>query len=199
MAAVIINLIIFFCTLIFVLSCFRREGKWDPVQGGKALRFFTLLSNMLCALSSLLLVTAAAGGHVPFPVWLLRYIATAGVTVTLATVMIYLGPAAGYKAMLSGRDLYFHLIGPVLSVISFCFMERFFSLTLPLSLTGVLPVAVYGGVYLYKVVLGPEKGRWEDFYGYNRDGKWRRSLLLMILMTVLLCILLWGLTRMGPD
>ena len=55
---------------------------------------------------------------------------------------------------------------------------------------------LYGSFYLYKVVLGPEKGRWEDFYGYNKDGKWPIAFAAMVLGALAVCAALWGLCRL---
>ena len=44
--AAVLDILIFLCTLVCVITCFRREGQWDAQQGRKALRFFTLLSNI---------------------------------------------------------------------------------------------------------------------------------------------------------
>ena len=195
--ATVLNLLIFICTVCCTLTCFRREGTWDVRQGRKVLRFFTLLSNIFSALASLLAAFLILAGHLPAWAWLLHYIATASVTVTLVTVMVYLGPAAGYKAMLAGRDLYFHLIGPLLAVISFCFFERWYPMPFPLALTGMLPVIIYGAVYLRKVVFCPEERRWDDFYGYNRNGRWALSFAAMMMEAFLISLLLWGLCRIG--
>ena len=191
-----LNLLIFLCTLLAYVLCFRHEGKWSVQNGLAALRFFTILSNLLCAASSLLMALFLLRGQVPFGVWLLKYIGTVSVAVTFVTVMVFLGPAAGYKAMLSGKDLYLHLIGPLLAIASFCFTERLYPLTLPLALLGDVPVLLYGLFYLYKVVLGPDTGRWDDFYGYNKDGKWPISFTAMIVGGALLCVVLWLLYRL---
>ena len=152
-----LNLIIFFCTALAYISCFRTEEGWDRKTGLGALRYYTLLSNLFCALAALALGLALIGGDAPRWIWLWKYIGTAAVTVTLLTVLVFLGPAMGYKALLSGRDLYLHLIGPLLAIVSFCFFERLYPLSLPLALTGLVPVILYGLVYLYKVVLCPEE------------------------------------------
>lgn len=197
MPVIILNLLIFVCTFLAYLACFRTdEGGWSVKKGLAALRFFTLLSNLFCALAALLLALSALSGDVPQWVWLLKYIGTAAVTVTLLTVMFFLAPSAGYKAMLSGRDFYLHLLGPVLAIVSFCFFERYYPLPFPLSLVGILPVILYGGVYLYKVVLSPEGQRWDDFYGYNKNGKWPVAFTAMVVGAALVCVLLWGLYRL---
>lgn len=186
----LINLVIFVCTAISFMWCFRNDGRWDVKKGLISLRFFTILSNLLCALSALLIVFSLAAGGVPRWIWVMKYICTAAVTVTFLTVMVFLGPTAGYKAMLSSWNLYLHLVGPLLAIFSFCFTERFYPLPLPLSLCGVLPVIAYGAVYLYKVVLCPEGGRWDDFYGFNKSGKWPVSFAAMVVGGVLICLVL---------
>ncbi len=173
-----LNLLIFLCTLLAYVLCFRHEGKWIVQNGLAALRFFTILSNLLCATASLLMALFLLRGQVPFGVWLLKYIGTVSVAVTFVTVMVFLGPAAGYKAMLSGKDLYLHLIGPLLAIVSFCFTERLYPLTLPLALLGDVPVLLYGLFYLYKVV------------------KWPISFTAMIIGGALLCVVLWLLYRL---
>lgn len=194
---IVVNLAVFVCTSLAYLGCFRGEdGVWRAENGLAALRFYTLLSNLFCALAALALALALIGGEVPRWIWLWKYIGAAAVTVTLLTVLFFLAPAAGFKAMFSGRDLYLHLIGPLLALVSFCFFERFYPLSLPLSLTGLIPVILYGLTYLYKVVLCPEERRWEDFYGYNKNGKWQISFAAMMIGGALVCLALWGLYRL---
>ncbi len=193
---IILDSAIFLCTAAAFLSCFRTEKGWDMKTGFGALRYYTLLSNLFCAFAALALAVALTVGALPRWIWLWKYVGTAAVTVTLLTVLLFLGPALGYKALLSGRDLYLHLIGPLLAIVSFCFFERFYPLPLPLSLTGLIPVTLYGLVYLYKVVLCPENKRWEDFYGYNKTGKWPLSFAAMVIGGALVCLALRGLYRL---
>ena len=194
---ILLDLAIFLCTISAFASCFKGEdGVWRAETGIGALRYYTLLSNLLCAFASLAVALALMGGAVPRWIWLWKYIGAAAVTVTLLTVLFFLGPAMGYKLLLSGRDLYLHLIGPLLAIVSFCFFERFYPLPLSLSLVGLAPVILYGLVYLYKVVLCPEDKRWEDFYGYNKTGKWPISFAAMVVGGALVCAALCGLYRL---
>lgn len=195
---IIMDLIIFIGTAAAYISCFfTEEGKPDLKSGLGALKYFTVLSNLFCAVGALLLAIALiGGGEVPRWVWLWKYVGTAAVTVTLITVLVFLGPSIGYKQLLSGRDLFLHLIGPLLAIVSFCFCERLYPLLFPLALAGLVPVILYGTLYLYKVVLCPEEKRWEDFYGYNKSGKWPLSFAAMVLGGALVCAALWGLYRL---
>ena len=177
-----INILIFVITAISLLFCFRKEGRWDLQKGLKSLRFFTILSNLFCAVCALLLVLSSAQWA-----WLLKYVGTVAVTVTLLTVMFFLGPNMGYKQMFSGKDLYLHLCGPLMAIVSFCFLERRYNLSFPLSLLGILPVIIYGFVYLFEVVI---LKNWEDFYGYNKDGKWNLSMAAMFAGGFAVCMLI---------
>ena len=78
-------------------------------------------------------------------------------------------------------------------MISFCFLERWYPLSFALSLTGMLPVILYGTLYLNRVVTVK---RWEDFYGFNKNGKWQISFSAMVAGSFLLCVILWLLCRL---
>ncbi len=191
-----LNLLLFLVTTVLYISYFFSEGKTNVERGLAALRFFTVLSNLFCAFASLLMAVALFGGVPPRWVWLVKYVSTVAVAVTFTTVMVFLGPQYGYADLFRKRDLYFHLIGPLLALVSFCFTERFYPLSFASSLLGEIPVILYGTFYLYKVVLGPDEGRWDDFYGFNRGGKWPVAFAAMLLGTFLLCVVIRWLYRL---
>ena len=56
------------------------------------------------------------------------------------------------------------------------------------ALLGMLPSIVYGIWYLYKVVLAPAEKRWEDFYGFNKGGKWPVYFVAMTVGELLICL-----------
>lgn len=189
----IINGIIFLITLVIVLSLCRNEGRWSAAGARNALRYFTVQSNILCALSALLLCL--------FPearwAWTLKYIGTQAVTVTMLTVFFFLGPTldCGLRGLLRGRDFFLHLATPLLALLSFLLFERR-GMGLGTALPGLLPVALYGALYLYRVILAPADRRWEDFYGFNRGGKWPLSMGAMLLGSFLVCLGLMALQNL---
>ena len=192
-ASIAINGIIFLTTLVLLIRCFRRDGKWRISSGLKAFRFFTVLSNAFCAMSALAMAVCRIGGAVPRAVMLLKYLGTASVTVTLLTVFLFLGPTqGGYGPLLRGDNLYMHLIGPLLAIVSFRFLERD-GLSLAEALSGLLPVIAYGTLYLYRIMLAPAERRWEDFYGFNRGGRWPVAFGGMLLGTLVVCLAFWRL------
>lgn len=146
------NLLIFlFTTVCFILN-FHKDGEWKAANGLYALRYFTILSNLLSALAALLVALNVSEQGLPFGIWLLKYVATAAVTVTFLTVMVFLGPTMGYKSQLEHAGFYYHAAGPLMAVLSFCFMERFHELSAELSLTGMLPVILYGLLYTLSLI-----------------------------------------------
>ena len=149
------------------------------------LRYFTALSNLFCAAAALALALARLGGVPSLPLLLFKYVGTVAVLVTLLTVLLFLGPHYGYKMLFSGPDLWLHLVCPLLALLSYLLWDRA-PLSLATALLGVLPVLLYGLLYLRRVVF---QQRWEDFYDFNRGGKWPLSFAAMLLGAVLLCLL----------
>ncbi len=150
------------------------------------LRYFTVLSNLFCAAASLAAAAAWLLGAVPETLLLVKFVSTVSVTVTLLTVLVFLGPTIGYKLMFSGPDLFLHLFCPLLALAAFFIWDR------PLmaagtALLGVLPVLLYGIVYLSRVVFSK---RWEDFYGFNKDGKLLLSFSAMLAGSAVISLLL---------
>lgn len=154
-------------------------------------RYFTVLSNTLCAAAALGIVIGRLWGSVPQGIVLLKFVGTAAVTVTFLTVMLFLGPCVyDYKVLLTGPDLWLHLICPLLAILSCCLWDKA-ELGFGAVFLGTLPVVVYGGWYIYHVVLAPPEKRWEDFYGFNRGGKWPLSYAVMTAAAFLISLLLW--------
>ena len=192
----ILNLLIVLLTAVSFLFCFwKKEGGWSIRNGRRALRFFTILSNLFSALASLAALFLLQKGSLPYGIWLIKYIATASVTVTFLTVMVFLGPTLGYKSQLEGWSLYLHLLGPLFAVVSFCFLERFYTLSFPASLWGIVPVLLYGALYLKKVVYTSGEAQWDDFYGFNKNGAWKKSFSAMVVGAFLICMLLFLLCK----
>ena len=156
------------------------------------MRFFTAQSNRFCGAVCLLTgILLLSGGTVPYWVLIVKYAATAAVTVTFLTVMLYLAPfGPGYKVLLSGPDFYLHLFCPVLTVLTYILWDHA-DMPFYMVLIGTLPVVLYGILYLYKVVSGKAKRPWDDFYVFNKDGKWRVSCAAMLSGGLIVSVLLW--------
>ncbi|WP_029231794.1 hypothetical protein [Butyrivibrio sp. VCB2006] len=179
----IINLTIAILTVVLTMGLFREDGKWNVQRGKKAMRYFTLQSNLLCAAASVCMCIF------PEKMWVyyLKIVGTAGVTVTMLTVFLFLARIYGIGPLLKGFDLFMHLLTPLMALASLCIFERR-ETSLGAAFLGMLPVALYGPLYLYKVVFAPEGKGWEDFYGFNAGGKWKISYVIMHLGSALMCL-----------
>ncbi len=187
----ILNLTEAVVTLAWILwTVFRRDDEGKRLHL-KTFRYFTTDSNLLAMAAAF--VTAAfelSDGALPRGVMLFKLVGTASVTVTLLTVLFFLGPTMGYGKMLGGDGLWVHLLGPLLAIVSFCLFDGGEAVG-GSWLFGLTPVAVYGILYCVMVLLiGEERGGWEDFYGFNAGGRWFISLPAMLAGGALVSLLL---------
>ncbi|MBO4887080.1 MAG: hypothetical protein J5589_02045 [Firmicutes bacterium] len=190
--AAILNLGIGIYTIYLVAKgFFNEQKKLDWAKGWKSLRYFTTLSNVFSAILCLVAgIIEIAGGYPGDGLMLVKYMSAVSVMVTFTTVMVFLGPIYGYKSQLSGAGMWVHLFGPLLAMAVFCFLEKTPELGWGQALLGLIPTIVYGSFYLYMVIIRTEKnGGWEDFYAFNRGGKWPISFGAMVVGTGVLCVL----------
>ena len=171
---------------VSVMFFYRGTGNMT-VNGAIVFRYFTVDSNILWAAACLaslpaqILSLMTGKNRVSYGLLLLRYVSAAAVTLTLMTVLFFLGPIYGYPSMFAGMNFYLHLVGPVLGILCILLLDppvRIRKEHFPLS---VLPMILYGAVYLYFVVaVGQKNGGWPDFYAFNVGGRWPISLIAML-------------------
>ncbi|MDO5434867.1 MAG: Pr6Pr family membrane protein [Clostridia bacterium] len=171
----VLNLLGAAITLCAVLEYFT--GKPDALGsiGTGCFRYFTTDSNVLAAIAcAAVFICRLKGGKLPKPVLLLKFTGTVAVTVTLLTVVFFLGPTSylksgwpGYMRMFEGNTLVLHLIMPLLCLISLLTCERE-RISFRESLWALLPTAVYAVVYFIAVWI---LKAWPDFYGFTFGGK----------------------------
>ena len=184
-ASVVFNLIIVVCTAAAI-----RSGI---IKGGfkHMMRYFTTLPNLLCAFASLLVLLCRLFGTVPDWVLVLKHMGTVAVTITLLVVFLFLGPVSkDFKGLLSGPSFFLHLFCPLLAIVSLLSWDS------PkggfgIVLLGALPALLYAGLYIQKVLLAPPAKRWEDFYGFNKGGKWPVSAVAVVGGGFIISLLYW--------
>ena len=197
----VLNGSIFLITLVLLLRFPWENGRFVPERLRKALRFFTCQSNLLCGAACLLTVIFGiiGNGQIPEKVWLLKYVGTAAVTVTMATVFLFLAPSVGkgWAKRLLGtpHDFCMHLVTPVFALVSFCVFEKR-GMTFGEAMLGQLPVMLYGIQYIYKIKFAPAEKRWEDFYGFDRNGRLLLSVAGMLAGTFVICLGLMALQNL---
>lgn len=179
--AAIVNTVIVIATAFCLVTFFTKGGNGNMKSFGFVMfRYFTVDSNVFCALSSLCLLpceyAAALNGKTRLPKWaqIFKLMGTVTVTLTMLVVIAFLLPMTGdFSGMYGGVNFYLHLAGPIMAVYSFCFLENDNMLDKAKGVIPVAPILIYGIVYFVMViVIGPERGGWPDFYMFNMGGRW---------------------------
>ena len=141
-------------------------------RGLESMKYFTVLSNLLEGIASLIWLVCLAAKREKHRAEVLKYIACLCVFLTFATVMVFLGPLYGYRAMFAGANLWLHLIVPLAAVFEMVFFARE-DISAPEAACSVIPVFIYGSVYLGNIIMngrGDAKTGWNDFYGFAMWG-----------------------------
>ena len=192
------NLTILVLTVLCVVALLDPASHPDLGTADlRIFRYYTTLSNILAALVAVpTAVPALIGvirGDFPIPRWLsvLRFTATSALTLTMMTVLFFLGPVFGFGGMFTGVNFWLHLVNPVLSILSFLFFEKEADYPAKNPFPGIVQTAVYGAVYVYMVFLiGEERGGWPDLYGFNFAGCWYLTVALLLFANLVFAKLL---------
>lgn len=180
--SLISNLAIFFMTFISLLVFFVKGGDANmKVKAERCFRYFTVDSNVLAALASAVMVyfniRTLASGDLSVPAWatVFKFTGAAAVALTFFVVIFMLAPFSkdGFFSLYEGTGFIMHLVTPVLAMLSFILFDGGERLSYLTILIAVIPTMIYAVVYFYMVMIkGEGNGGWEDFYGFNKGGKW---------------------------
>ena len=193
---------------IFVQALFSILGYFKPGhEGSECFRFFTIDSNILLAVVSMILAVCELryllnGKSAPKWAMLLKYTGTVAVGLTFFTVIFFLIPTSefGIVPLVTGQNLFLHILNPLTAMFSFVVLERSPDIRRKETSWCLLPTFVYEAVYLYKVmILKPGKGGWFDFYGFTMGGMWYLSAIAIPLATWIIGLGLWGLRKAGKK
>ena len=164
--SLILNAIIVFLTLlssIIMITGFKfMHGKDIVLNTTKlgVLKFFTVQSNIFMGIMSLIFlfyeiaIIKNKKTEIPLKLYILKLMSTAAVGLTFFVVFAYLGPISkdGIFSLLMNSNLFFHLIIPLLSIITFIFFEKTNSIIFKYTFLGILPPIIYGIYYITNVV-----------------------------------------------
>lgn len=190
------NIFIFLATTGVVISYFFGNDGQYHIEPSFRFNLFTTDSNILCGVSALVMAVfeirlMKTKKTIPKWAFILKYTGTCALAVTFFTVIFFLGPSTNFMEMvLGGTSIYMHFLGPIIAFVSFCFFETSKPLSMPVSLMGIIPTALYGAWYCTEVVFITESnGGWMDFYGFNQGGYWYITYPVMVLASFGLCML----------
>lgn len=163
------------CVFVFLGVCEQlvvAPKDTFPEVGWKAYHLFTILSNLLMAVSAAMCIPYAVDGlrnhNYHLPRWYvdLMYVGTTGVTVTFVVALTVLSPAVSfYKMMLWSNNLHLHTISPILSIVLFFYINSDHKIDFKKTFLAMAPATAYAIVYIIMVfVIGQEAGGWRDHY-----------------------------------
>ena len=177
----ILNVVVILCTIAATGVYFFSGPDVLGSQKTACFRYFTTDSNVLVALTSIVMLvynirrTRAPETEMPRWTLIFRYVGVTSVTITLLTVVFFLAPMAAmrggfanYFRFFEGNTFVLHFSTPVIAFLAFCLLEKDRKLTVRDSLWTLLPTVVYSIVYLVMVAFVRV---WPDWYGFTFGGK----------------------------
>lgn len=192
--ALIINLIIF---ELEVMGLYFSVLRWNY----NTFQFYTNNSNYLALIiSGIFCISCVYSLKTKTPIanWIrvLRFISTTCLTLTLTIVLFVLLPMLPSSfnfMMVQTSNLFYHVLCPILSIISFVFFENQQKLTRSSIYFAVLPTVIYGLIAIILNILKVIEGPYPFFYVYEMP--WHFSTVWcigIVLYTYLIALSLYG-------
>ena len=173
-----------------------------------AFQFFTFDSNLLLGIVTVMFIAyeimliKGKIEKIPRYAYLLKFVSTVAVGLTMFTVVILLAPQTtkGYFSLFLNANLFFHLICPLVAIISFCFFEKQNDIKFKECVYGLIPTLLYGIYYTINVAIYMENGvvAFEhDWYGFAKGGAIgiALSVIMMFSGTYLISLLVYFLNK----
>ena len=174
-------------------------------------KFFTVDSNLFMGIVSLIFLIyerKLINGEIvkiPKGLYCLKLMATTSVMLTFVIAFIYLSPLVGsiYK-MIMNSNLFFHLLIPLCSLITFVLFEKTDKLSFKYSFLGIVPTFLYALFYLINVLIHMENGTVStqyDFYWFVQNGVWTSLIVvpIMLIITYIMSFVLWKFNRIRKE
>ncbi len=212
--SLILNYLIFIFVLIGTILMFTgikityiKEPALET-SGLSVFKFFTVDSNIFMGIIAILFarqerkIISGKIKEIPISYYLFKFMATVSVTLTFLTVFIYLGGIAegGLISLLQNSNLFFHLIVPVLSVLTFTVFEKNNKIKANYIVCSLIPMLLYAIYYIINVIVHFENGTISpkyDWYRFMKDGMKGIYYVAptILVSTLAIGIVLWVLNR----
>ena len=208
-----LNLVIFvftiFATIVMLTGFKFMDGEFAlEVTKLGVFKFFTVDSNIFMGVISLIFAIKGIKllkgkiSEISKNYYILKLMATTGVTLTFIVVFGYLGliVEGGLASLLKNSNLFFHLLIPVVSVLTFICFERNNKLNFKDTKWGIVPTALYGVFYLINALVHIQNGKVPpayDWYWFVQGGLWQAFIVvpLIFAVTFLISYLLYRFNR----
>ena len=191
-----LNLIfsILIVTLVFVsvvINLLASPTEIVEEVGIKTFRMFTVLSNMLVGIASAMTIPFAVDGirkrnyHLPRWIVTLTFVSVNCISLTFLISLTILSPRAGFaQIMIEGKNLFLHTVVPIISIVTFLFVNVYHTVKFKTAFLAVLPVCIYAMVYLVSaIIIGEENGGWRDHYRFEELMPWYYILVIILLLS----------------
>ena len=186
--SIIIVALVFISIVINLLS---TPNEIVEEVGVKTFRMFTVLSNMLVGAASAMTIPFAVDGirqrnyHLPRWIVTLTFVSVNCVALTFIVALAVLSPQAGfYKMMLEGSNLFLHTVVPIISILTFVFINSYHTVKFKTAFLAVSFVFIYAMLYLVlAIIIGEEKGGWRDHYHFEELMPWYLILAVVLLLS----------------
>ena len=137
-------------------------------------KFYTVDSNILMGIISLIFIIYELRllnnkiDKIPNSIYILKFVATSAIALTFFTTLFFLAPQYGLYAMYNNNNLFFHLIVPVLALISYIVYEKY-DTNYKYAYLGIVPMFIYSIYYASMIIINLDNGGLTfkyDFYGF---------------------------------
>ena len=205
----LIVIFVVFATICMYLGVeFMGHTKMLTADSINMLQYYTVQSNLLMGLVAAVymvydvLVLTDKVKVIPKWLSLLKLTFTVGVSVTLFTVVFYLAPITGknFITLFVNSNLFYHLLVPVLAIITFIVFEKCNDIKLSLTPICLIPTVLYGIYYTINAFSHRVNGKIDyayEWYGFVQGGVFSTIIVLVAMLgfTYLITWALWRLNR----
>ncbi len=212
--AMILNIIIVLFTIFASFLMFtgiKFMHGVDPILEVTKLemfKFFTVDSNLFMAMVALAFaieeykIIKGKVKSVSNKLYIFKLMSTTAVALTFLVVFIYLGPfsSGGIPSMIRNSNLFFHLLTPVLSIITFTSFEKTDKIAFKKVFCGLIPTLLYAIFYITNIIVHSNNGQVSpvyDWYWFVQRGTWTIVIIipLFALITFGISYILWKLNK----
>ena len=186
---------------LFGMITSLANWQWMGINGDLTpethnfLWFFTVDSNIILAVSAVILVVYESlillNKRKDMPRWVIvfKYISTCATTLTLMTVFLYLSPLLGadFWKLFLNTNLFFHLVSPVLGIVSLVLFEEKEKFTWKITFLSLIPMVLYGIFYMTNVYTHLNNGQVDpkyDFYYFCAKGPGIAVLMVFVMLVI---------------
>lgn len=166
--------------LNLMVMCMEVLGAYHSFQKGGILnlRFYTVLSNVLALVVSLLYVVYYIRNFnrkdTAFPRWLkqLKFVTCNCLAVTFVVVVAVLIPMDGIQSVdhyiFGPANIYHHVFCPLIMIFSFCVFEKERKITVRDNVLALIPTIIYAVVMVILNLVKVLKGPYPFLYVYEQ-------------------------------